>query len=198
VVIIGAGTYGTAAAKSFLAAGASVYVLDHDLARLQLLDAQLGEGGRLVTMVSHPFNVRKTARFADVLVGAVLQPGERTPIVVSRELVKSMKQRSVVMDIAIDNGGCIETSRPTTHRDPTYIEEHVLHYCVPNMTSVVARTATHAFNTAAWPFMREVATNGLVKAVKALPSLRNGVMLHGGAVTNSTLAASLGVREDTL
>jgi len=195
VVIIGAGTYGLAAARGFLAAGSSVYVLDQDLARLQYMDSISAHGGRFVTMVSHPFNIRKCARFADVLVGAVLQTGERAPIVVTREMVKSMKQRSVVMDISIDNGGCIETSRPTTHRDPTFIEENVIHYCVPNMTSVVARTATHAFNNAAWPFMRAVATQGPEAAFKSLPALGNGVVLHHGGVVNASLAAHLGVRE---
>ena len=198
VVILGAGTYGTAAARGFLAAGASVYVLDHDLSRLQYLDSIAGHGGRLVTMVSHPFNIRKAARFADVLVGAVLLPGERTPVVVSRAMVKSMKQRSVVMDIAIDNGGCIETSRPTTHRDPTFIEENVIHYCVPNMTAVVARTATHAFNNAAWPFMYPVATAGLGRALSSHPSLRHGIVLHRGGVVHPSLAARLGVQEATL
>jgi alanine dehydrogenase len=195
VVIIGGGTYGTAAARGFLAAGASVYVLDHDLARLQYLDSIAGHGGRLVTMVSHLFNIRKTVRFADVLVGAVLRPGERTPVVVTREMIKSMKQRSVVMDIAIDNGGCVETSRPTTHRDPVYIEENVLHYCVPNMTSVVARTATHAFNNAAWPYMHAVATRGLDQACAEHRPLLAGVMLRGGKIVHPALAAVPGVEE---
>jgi alanine dehydrogenase len=198
VVIIGAGTYGTAAAKGFLAAGASVYVLDHDLARLQSLDSIAGQGGRLVTMVSHPFNVRKAARFADVLVGAVMLTGERAPIVVTRAMVKSMKQRSVIMDVAIDNGGCVETSRPTTHRDPTFIEENVIHYCVPNMTAVVARTATHAYNNAAWPFMQSVVTMGLGRALSLHPSLRHGIVLHRGGVVHASLAAHLGVQEATL
>jgi alanine dehydrogenase len=198
VVIIGAGTFGIAAAKGFLAAGASVYVLDHDLARLQFLEQISGGSGRLVTMVSHPFNIRKSVRFADVLVGAVLQPGARAPIVITREMVKSMKARSVAMDISIDQGGCIETSRPTTHRDPTFIEENVIHYCVPNMTSVVARTATHAFNNAGWLYMREVANRGLASAVKGHPALRNGVILYDGNVVNASLAAQLGVKEGTL
>lgn len=198
VVLIGAGTVGIAAARGFLAAGASVYVLDHDLGRLQFLEQVSGSSGRLVTMVSHPFNIRKSVRFADVLVGAVLHPGARAPIVVTREMVKSMKARSVVMDISIDQGGCIETSRPTTHRDPTFIEENVIHYCVPNMTSVVARTATHAFNNAAWLYMREVANQGLASAVSRHPELRRGVILHEGTVVNASLAAQLGVQEGRL
>ncbi len=194
-MILGAGTYGTAAARGFLAAGASVYVLDQDLGRLRELDQISGVGARPVTMVSHPFNLRKVVRFADVVVGAVLKPGERAPIVITRELVRTMKPRSVLMDISIDQGGCVETSRPTTHRDPTFIEEQVIHYCVPNMTSVIARTATHAFNNAAWPFMLEIANKGLADALVALPALKRGVILHGGHVVNASLAAHLGVQE---
>jgi alanine dehydrogenase len=198
VVIIGEGTYGLAAARGFLAAGASVYVLDRDLARLQFIEQASGCAGRLVTMVSHPFNLRKVVRFADVLVGAVLQPGERAPIVVTREMVHSMKARSVIMDISIDQGGCVETSRPTTHRDPTFIEENIIHYCVPNMTSVVARTATHAFNNAAWEYMRSVVTLGLRAAMENHPALRHGVLLHDGKILDPSLAAQFGVREGRL
>ena len=198
VVIIGGGTFGMAAAADFLAAGASVYVLDHDLSRLQFIEQIIGGKGRLVTMVSHSFNIRKTVRFADVLVGAVLHPGARAPVVVTREMVKSMKARSVIMDISIDQGGCVETSRPTTHRDPTFIEENVIHYCVPNMTSVVARTATHAFNNAAWSYMQEVAAQGIQGAARAHPALRRGVILHGGKIVNSSLAAQLNVQEGSL
>ncbi len=192
VVIIGAGTFGTAAAHSFLGTGASVYVLDHDLERLRSLDQMCG---RLVTMVSHSFNLRKVMKFADVLVGAVLVPGTKSPIIISREMVKLMKPRSVILDIAIDMGGCVETSRPTTHLDPTFIEENVIHYCVPNMTSIVARTATHAFNNAAWPYIWEVAHNGLDVALKQLSPLRRGVATHKGHVVHSALAAQFGLKE---
>lgn len=193
VVILGAGAYGAAAANAFLRSGASVSVLDKDLSKLQALDEAQGMNGRLVTMVSHPFNIVKVTRFADVLVGGILVHGERTPIVVSRELVKRMKARSVIIDASIDQGGCIETSRLTTHRDPTYIEENVIHYCVPNMTSVVARTATHAFNNAAWPFIQEIALHGLEHALNVLPALKRGVMVHEGQVVNPALASYLGV-----
>jgi alanine dehydrogenase len=198
VVILGAGAFGTAAANAFLRTGASVYVLDRDLAKLQALDEGQGMYGRLVTMVSHPFNIRKATRFADVLVGGILVPGERTPMLVTREMVKRMKPRSVIIDASIDQGGCIETSRLTTHRDPTYIEENVIHYCVPNMTSVVARTATHAFNNAAWPFIHEIALHGLEHALSVLPPLKRGVMVHNGRVVNSTLAEYMGVKEVAL
>lgn len=198
VVIIGAGTCGGAAAQAFLEAGASVYLLDRNLARLQHLDEVYGAARKPVMMVSHDFNIRKVVRFADVLVGAVLVPGARAPIVVTREMVKTMKPRSVILDISIDEGGCVETSRPTTHKNPTFVDEGVIHYCVPNMTSVVARTATHAFNNAAWPFMREVAERVLDAALNDMPALRRGVATHQGHVVNPALAAHLGVREVSL
>lgn len=198
VVIIGAGTFGAAAAQAFLEVGATVYLLDHNLMRLQHLDEIYGAGRKPVMMVSHDFNIRKVAHFADVLVGAVLVPGARAPIVVTHDTVKGMKPRSILMDISIDQGGCAETSRPTTHRSPTFVEEGILHYCVPNMTSVVARTATHAFNNAAWPFMREVAAHGLDAALNDMPALRRGVATHQGHVVNLALAAHLGVREVSL
>ncbi len=198
VVIIGGGTLGAEAARAFLGIGATVYLLDRDLARLQQIDTTCGGGRRPVMMVSHPFNIRKTVKFADVLVGAVLVPGARAPIVVTRQMVKSMKPRSVILDIAIDQGGCVETSRPTTHRDPTFVEEGMIHYCVPNMTSVVARTATHAFNNAMWPFMWQVARCGLDEALARMPALKRGVATHRGHVINAALAAHLGVQEVSL
>jgi alanine dehydrogenase len=193
VVIIGAGVFGSAAARAFLGAGASVYVLDQNLSRLQHLDS-LGQTS-MITMVSHAFNVRKVVRFADVLVGAVLEPGARAPIVVTREMVQSMKPRSVIMDISIDQGGCVETSRPTTHRNPTFVAEGVIHYGVPNITAVVARTATHAFNNAAWPLMHVLASSGLEAALEKLPALRRGLVTHQGRIVNPVLAAALNLRE---
>jgi len=190
VVIIGAGTFGTAAARAFLGTGAAVYVLDRVLAHLQRIDEMREAGGRPITMVSHPFNVRKVVKFADVVLGAVLVPGARAPIVVTREMVQSMKPRSLILDISIDQGGCVETSRPTTHHDPTFIEENVIHYCVPNMTAVVARTATHAFNNAAWPYIQEIARVGLDAALLSMPSLQNGVAVRDGRIVNEALATS--------
>lgn len=198
VVIIGAGTFGTAAAHAFLGAGASVYVLDQDLERLQYLDEKCRMGGRLVTMVSHKFNIAKVIKFADVVVGAVLVPGARAPIVITREMVRTMKPRSVILDISIDQGGCVETSRPTTHRDPTFIEEGVIHYCVPNMTSIVARTATHALNNATWAFIKEIAQQGLEGALAETSSLRRGVATHNGHIVNPALASSFGMKEVAL
>ncbi len=198
VVILGAGTFGMAAARAFLGLGASVYMLDMDIARLQKIEEHLGIGRHIVMMVAHPTNIRKAVAFADVLVGAIHIPGARSPIVVTREMVRSMKTRSVIMDIAIDQGGCIETSRPTTHRNPTFVAENVVHYCVPNMTSVVARSATHALTNAAWPYISAVAEQGIEAAMAHVPALRRGVATHQGRVVNPTLAAALGLPEVTL
>ncbi len=188
VVILGAGVVGRNAARAFLGLGASVYMLDKDLAQLQAVDELFG--GRVVTMLSHEFNVRKMTRFADVLVGAVLVPGARAPIVVTREMVRAMRPRSVIIDVSIDQGGCVETSRPTIHSAPTFVEEGVLHYCVPNITGVVARTATHALNNAVWPFIQQIADEGLEAALMANTALRHGVNVHGGRLTHPALIAT--------
>ena len=137
--------------------GADVTILDTDVRKLQNLEER---GFKAKTIVAYDFNIAKAIKYADVLVGAVLIPGARAPHVVTREMVRTMKPRSVIMDISIDQGGCVETSRPTTYQNPTYIEEDVIHYCVPNMTGVVARTTTHAFNNAAWPYIQQIARAG--------------------------------------
>lgn len=198
VAILGAGTFGTAAARAFLGIGCSVYMLDQDLGRLQSLEDKLGIGRHLVLMVAHPANIRKVCTFADVLVGAIHVPGARSPVVVTRDMVRMMKPRSVIMDIAIDQGGCVETSRPTTHRDPTFVAENITHYCVPNLTSVVARSATYALTNAAWPFISKLAEQGFEPALVSMPSLKRGVATHQGRIVNAMLAAHLGVPEVAL
>ncbi len=198
IAILGAGTFGTAAAGVFLDLGSSVTVLDHDLARLHALEDHLGHGRRPVLMVAYDSSIRKAVSFADVLVGAVHIPGAKSPVVVTRDMVASMKPRSLVMDIAIDQGGCIETSRPTTHRNPTFLAENAIHYCVPNMTSVVARSASQMLNNAAWPFVAAVADHGLESALAEHPDLKRGVATHQGRVVNPRLAFHLGVPEVTL
>ena len=189
VVIIGGGTAGRAAARNFIGMGASVYVLDHDLAKLRVFDHHFS--GSLVTMVSHEFNLEKVCEFADVLVGAVLVPGERTPILITLDMIRSMRPRSVVIDLSIDQGGCIETSHPTTHSNPTYIEEEILHYCVPNITGVLGRTATHAMNNASWPFVKLVAEVGIEKALEGNTTLRRGMYTYHGEIVHSYLRDSL-------
>jgi alanine dehydrogenase len=195
VAILGAGTFGKAAARAFLSLGSNVMVLDHDLARLQSLEDHLGSGLHPVLMVAYESNIRRVMSYADVLVGAIHVPGVKSPVVVTRDMMRTMKPRSVALDIAIDQGGCFETSRPTTHRDPTFVAEDVIHYCVPNMTSVVARSASQMLNNAAWPFVAAVADHGLESAMASHPALRRGVATHQGHVVNPMLAAHLGVPE---
>lgn len=183
VVILGAGVVGTNAARAFAGAGASVYVLDLVYDRLVRLTELVPTA---ITMVAHPFNVRKVVKFADVLVGAVLVPGARAPLVVTRELVQTMKPRSLIIDVAIDQGGCVETSRPTSHQASTFVAENILHYCVPNMTGVLGRTATHALNNATWPYVQAIAAQGLETALAQDPSLALGVATHKGNTTVAT------------
>ncbi|MEI7988717.1 MAG: alanine dehydrogenase [Chloroflexota bacterium] len=185
VVILGAGTVGKAAARTFIGTGATVYVLDQDLKRLQYLDDHFQ--GRVITMVSHDFNLEKMCKFADVLVGAVLVPGARSPIIVDRDIVRSMRPRSIIIDISIDQGGCFETSRPTTHTNPTYIEEGIIHYCVPNMTSVLGRTATQAMNNAFWPYIQKISEQGLDDAIQNDTSLAHGVYMLRGEIVNPVM-----------
>jgi alanine dehydrogenase len=184
VVILGAGVVGRNAARTFLGLGATVYVLGPSLPRLEQLSERYE---RAITMVSHDFNVARVVRFADVLIGAVLQPGERTPTVVTREMVRTMRSRAVILDVAIDQGGCIETSRPTTHSAPTFIEEGVIHYCVPNMPGALGRTATHALANATWPFVLPTVEIGTAASIERDPALARGVATHDGRAVHPAL-----------
>jgi alanine dehydrogenase len=188
VAIIGAGVLGTNAARTFLGLGADVFVLDRNLDRLREIDQEFN--GLITTMVAYPFNIARVARFAEVLIGTVLAPGARAPIVVTREMVHSMKKGAVILDFSIDQGGCVETSRPTTLRDPVFIEEGVVHFCVPNVPGAVPRTATHAFNNAIWPYIRRTAEVGLKQAMEDLPALARGIATRDGEIVNEALAAA--------
>jgi alanine dehydrogenase len=191
VVIVGAGIVGSNAARAFQGVGADVHILDADLRRLQMLEEH-GFVGQ--TMVAYDFNVARAVRNADVVVACVLIPGARAPLVITREMVRTMKPRSVIIDVSIDQGGCVETSRPTSYQSPTYVEEGVTHYCVPNMTGVVARTTTHAINNAAWPYIRLIANTGLEAALAADPALRRGLNIQNGEIVHPGLRESVGGR----
>lgn len=184
VVILGGGIVGTYATQMFLGMGAHVTVIDQHLAALQTLWDRFPS---IVTMISTKRNIERATSFADVLVGAVLTPGERAPMLVTREMVRAMKPRSVIMDVSIDQGGCIETSRPTNHEHPVYVEEGMLHYCVPNMSSAVARTATHAFVNAAMPYIMEIASVGGAEAIKQNPAIEKAVNTHDGELVHLTM-----------
>jgi alanine dehydrogenase len=189
VVILGAGVVGRNAARVFLGLGATVYVLGPTLARLERLSERFEHA---ITMVSHDFNVDKVVRFADVLVGAVLQPGHRTPLVVSREHVRSMRPRAVILDVAVDQGGCVETSRPTTHKEPTFVEEGVIHYCVPNMPGTLGRTATHALGNALWPYIGALTRLGTQACLEQVPAIARGVATHQGQILHAALRSLAG------
>lgn len=181
VVIVGAGVVGSCAAKGFIGMGAHVTVLDSNLASLQALYEHC-QG--LVTMISNPINLARACQYADIVVGAVLVPGEATPVLITREMIRSMKPRSVVMDISIDEGGCIETSRPTTHEQSTFIEEGIIHYCVPNIPSVVARTSTYALTNAAYGYIVELVNKGVESAISTNSSLERAVNTHLGKLVH--------------
>ncbi|MFM8323130.1 MAG: alanine dehydrogenase [Chloroflexota bacterium] len=189
VVIIGAGIAGTCAAKTFVAMGAHLTVLDTNIAALEAIHDAMP---CVVTMISSPHNIARAVSYADLVVGAVLVPGEQPPKVVTREMVKTMKPRSVIMDISIDEGGCVETSRPMTNEQPTFVSENVIHYAVPNMPSVVARTSTYAFLNAAMPYILEIVTKGTDEAIASNPAICHGVGTYKGKVQNITQLGPLG------
>lgn len=189
VVIIGGGVVGTEAAKMALGLGADVTVLDRSLQRLRQLDDLFGPA--LKTRFSEPHALEELIPQADLLIGAVLIPGHSAPKLVSRALVKKMQKGAVIVDVAIDQGGCIETSRPTSHSSPMYIDEGVVHYCVTNMPGACARTATMALTNATLPYALQLAAEG-EKALLNNAGLRNGLNVYKGQVTNRAVAEDLG------
>ncbi|MCA9957810.1 MAG: alanine dehydrogenase [Chloroflexota bacterium] len=190
VVIVGAGVLGQSATRAFVGAGAEVIVLDRRHVHLRQIYEEFG--GRVTTMFSSEYNLKRAVQFADVLVGAVSVPGERAPVLVTREMVRSMRPGAVIIDFSIDQGGCVETSRPTTLRDAAYVAEDVIHYCVPNLTAVTARTTSHAITNAAIPYLLAIGGLGLIGAIHEDPSLIKGVNVYQGKLAHAGVAAALG------
>ncbi|AUN29479.1 alanine dehydrogenase [Niveispirillum cyanobacteriorum] len=186
VAIIGGGVVGTNAARMAMGLEAHVTVLDKSLDRLRQLDQQFGR--RLNTVYANVETIEQAVLEADLVIGAVLVPGAEAPKVVSRELVARMKKGAVLVDVAIDQGGCFETSHATTHADPTYVVDGVIHYCVANMPGAVARTSTFALNNATAPFVLALADKGWVKALKDDVHLRNGLNVAKGQLTYPGIA----------
>lgn len=182
VVIIGVGVVGENAAWAFAGVGAQLTLLDTDLGRLQRVEHTLPV--RPVTMLANDHTIAQACSYADVVVAAVRVPGDRAPVIISRETLRRMKPGALFLDLSIDEGGCAETSRPTSHGSPTYVEEGVVHCCIPNLPGAVARTATHAFQSAAWPFLAAVVERGLEAVIEERPGVANAVMLHGGKPVN--------------
>ena len=190
VVIIGGGVVGYNAARIAVGMGADVTIFDRSLARLNWLDTVFD--GRLRTLFSTVDSVEAHVSRADLVIGAVLVPGAAAPKLVSRQMLTNMRPGSVVVDVAIDQGGCFETSRATTHQNPTYVEEGVVHYCVANMPGGVARTSTFALTNATLPFVLALADKGYRRALLDDANLREGLNVHAGSVTYKAVAEALG------
>jgi alanine dehydrogenase len=191
VVVVGGGVSGTHAARMAIGLEAEVSVIDRSLARLKELDFRFG--GRLRTLYATTHAIEREVEGADLVVGAVLIPGAAAPKLVTRAMVRGMRPGSVLVDISIDQGGCFETSRPTTHADPVYVEEGVTHYCVTNMPGAVARTSTLALNNATLPFVLALAGKGWAAALREDRHLLAGLNVHAGRVTHRAVGESLGL-----
>ncbi len=191
VLILGAGTVGSTAARQALASGAHVIVVDEDLARLRALSQELSN--QVVTAVAGLAQLERFTAIADVVIGAILVAGAQAPTLISEEMVRGMKPGSVILDISIDQGGCVETSRPTTIDHPTYVVHDVIHYCVPNMTANIARTASRALANAVLPTLKDVLRKGIASALAEDPGLAAGVYLYRGQMVNETVAPIVGV-----
>ncbi len=189
VTVIGAGTVGRAAAKIAIGMGAEVHVIDIDQNKLAYMD-DLYEN-RVTTIMSNHDNIMQSVVESHLVVGAVLIPGARAPMLVDRDMIRKMKPGSVVTDVAIDQGGCFETSRATTHADPTYVIDDVIHYCVANMPGAVARTSTFALTNVTLRYALKIADEGPVPAVRSDPALAKGVNVYKGYVTYQGVAESL-------
>jgi alanine dehydrogenase len=190
IAILGGGVVGYNAARIAIGSGAHVVVLDRNLNVLRRLDDIFGP--RVVTVFSNAENIEKNVLSADLVIGAVLVAGAAAPKLVSRAMVSRMKPGSVLVDVAIDQGGCFETSRPTTHADPTYVVDGVVHYCVANMPGGVPRTSTYALNNATLPYVLELAEHGYREAMKRNPHLLAGLNVHEGKLTCREVAEALG------
>ncbi|QEL55416.1 alanine dehydrogenase [Chromobacterium paludis] len=190
VVVIGGGVVGLNAARMAMGTGADVTILDKSLARLKEIDMVFG--GRIKTLMSNSANIDESIRDADMVIGAVLIPGAAAPKLVTRAMLKTMKPGAVLVDVAIDQGGCFETSRPTTHQDPIYMVDGIVHYCVANMPGGVARTSTQALTNATLPYTLELANKGWRQALLDNAHLRNGLNICRGRVTYQAVAQDLG------
>jgi alanine dehydrogenase len=190
VVIIGAGIVGLNAAKVAHGFGGRIVVLDTNIDRLRTIDDLFH--GAVTTLASNPHNLRAALRRADVVIGAVLIRGYSAPKLVTRQMVREMKAGAVIVDVAVDQGGCFETTRPTTHSDPVYVVDGVVHYCVANMPGAMPRTSTLALNNATMPFTLALANKGLAHAIGEDASLRAGVNTYRARITCRPVAESQG------
>jgi alanine dehydrogenase len=195
-VILGAGVLGRSAARAAAGAGAQVTLLDVSVERLR--EASLESRHPVTTMLATGPNIQKALGFADLVLGAVASRGERAPVLVTRPMLGLMKRGSIVMDLSIDMGGCFETSRPTSFPNPVYTVDGIPHFCVPNLPSVAARSATQALTNAVLPYLQDVAANGIDAALRALPGLERGLYLYRGRCAKESLARAFHLPWDPL
>jgi len=191
LVILGSGVVGANAARIAVGSGARVFALDRSVDALRRIESEFG--ARVVTVYSSRDAIEQHVESADLVIGAVLVPGAAAPKLVSRELLRRMKPGAVLVDVSIDQGGCFETSRPTTHADPTYIVDGVVHYCVANMPGAVPRTSTYALNNATLPFVLALADKGWRRALADDEHLRNGLNIARGKLAHRAVAEALGL-----
>lgn len=191
VVIIGSGVLARSATRAMLGAGAQTIVLGHNMERLRKIEEMTA--GRVITLMGSKYNLVRMTKVADILIGAVLRPGERAPVMITREMVKTMKKGSVIIDLAIDHGGCIESSRLTTLEHPIFVDEGVIHYCVPNITSSVSRTSTKLLSNLAVHYLHAIGELGIDQAVKINASLGRGVYMCRGQIAKKNIAERFGL-----
>jgi len=191
ILIIGAGTVGRAAARAAIGGGAQVIILDKDVDKLHAVTHEFA--GRAITDTADRETIARFVKFADVLIGAVLVPGGHAPYLVTKEMVATMRPGSVVLDVSIDQGGCVETSRPTTLQDPTFVVNEVVHYCVGNMTASVPRTASKALTHAHLRYLERIARYGLEEALRSSAPLRRGTLMYRGTVTEELTSSLFGL-----
>ena len=191
-MILGAGVVGEWAARTALGYGAHVIVLDRDLSALRSLEHYLDR--RITTAMANEQYIRKAVSSADVVIGAMMAEGQRSPVLVTEDMVRGMRPASVIVDVVIDQGGCIETSRPTTHEDPTYEMHGVVHHCVPNMPSNAARTASYALSNVLVPYVLDIGEAGSINdALWTNGSLRTGTYVYRRHLTKKSLALMFGM-----
>ena len=191
MVILGAGTLGRAAARYGQGIGAHVVILDRDVNAMRRLQDHVGYD--VPTMIATRPNIEKAVAFADLFLCAVAVHGERTPILVTRDMLKLMKPRSLIMDLSIDQGGCCETSRPTDFSSPTYEVDGIIHFCVPNLPSSASRASTRALTNSILPYIEEIAEEGFDTAIRSNSAIRRGTYTYNGRCVRRRLAEELGV-----
>ena len=190
-VIIGSGVLAKSAVKAMLDAGAHTIALGRNMERLRELEEVTS--GKVITLISSKYNLERMTKVADILIGAVLTPGEKAPLMITKDMVMSMKKGSLIIDLAIDQGGCVETSRLTTLEHPVFVEEGITHYCVPNITSAVSRTSTRVLSNVVTPYLLQIGELGIDRALKDNPSLARGVYAYNGSLAKKNIAERFGL-----